>query len=550
MDDPARPPSPPSGPAEELEALLAEPGRWPGLDPEKLAHLLFYQCLSYGLQPDEEKIPALMALHRAGVERLHPASRRQLVVRLARAIERVHREHELREGAGCTNGLLPFLLDDPDPSVVSSAASEMALLLPLENGDPLTGPRYVRTLIDEVAGEDARAGIVAGLLQLGDERVGPLVAGAWRLLGDEGRQTLALLVQAFKGVHALLVEFLVSWLEDEAAAPQAAAFGMVAATLARAGRHASEHGVTEVRRKFPVSEAPAGEPYEEVRELQVEALAPALGERLGRLARAERPPRLMPHVLSYWGFDLAAYRSSAEAAVGAAAADPVTGLCEPQRMDLLPDWPESPEEETLLEWGIFNPIGPTINTLRLTPVQDAAALVYTLYHPTGSVSRVMGCLSRDAAPSEVCLLVRRVMARNGHANVWLLRSLPDYVHLPAASVIGPGEAAEAVGAARRAAIAAGEERMGLRWHAGRLRRLAADPWGTTRGEMQQGRAADAGGAALTRAAMAAEGDEEGADLDAYRTWLETAAAPGHVAALRAAIPEAWHEEPTEGDQEA
>lgn len=560
---------------EELDRLLADPTRWAEVDPEKLRHLLFYQCLSYGLEPDEARIPGLMDLHRVALARLDPAVRRQVVVHLARAIERVHREQDIREGAGCTNALLPFLLEDPDPAVVAAAAGEMALLLPREEGEELSGPRYVRSLLDEVRGDDARAGIVAGLLQLGDPRLEPLVSGSWGTLGEEGRQTLALLIQAFRGVHTLTVEFLVSWLEDESKNPAGATFGVVAATLARAGRYAGEHGVTHVRRSFPVTELPESEASDASRSLPIGEVAAPLLPRLAAAARREAPPRLMPHVLSYWGFDVEAYRLAAEAALAAARAtrDAATGLCEPERLDLVPDWPEEPELETQIEWGIFNPLGPSTNTLRLTPLDSSWALVYTLYHPAGSASRIMAAWdARPDAPS-LASAVGRVLSGNGRAGVWLVRSLPDYVYLPAGSALTAGDVAAGLAAARRAALVAGEPPANLRAHAERLRRLASDPWAVAGEEIQRAESATAahrdscrtgvppvgaddtrrtgvppvGADAESAAAAGAAAGERPAD---FLAWLDVAAAPAHVAAIRGQVPVAWQRlVATPGDDE-
>jgi hypothetical protein len=286
---------------DELDALLANPPAWASLDPGLLRHLLFYQCLSYGVSPEDDVIPRLMALARTAVARLDPAIRRQVVVQLARAIERLHREHAIRDGAGYTNALLPLLLEDRDPSVVSAAACELAILLPNDEDDPLSGPHYVHSLIDQLTAGDAKAGVLAGLLQLGDERVAPLVSHGWEHLDEDGRQTLALLIQAFRGLHTLAVEFLLSWLEHEAATPDTPSFGVVAATVARAGLHAAEHGIAEVERSFPVIDAPAGEPFRILRQWTLEAFRPQVAPRLRRLASGAAPPPMTVSVLRCWG---------------------------------------------------------------------------------------------------------------------------------------------------------------------------------------------------------------------------------------------------------
>jgi hypothetical protein len=286
---------------DELDALLDQPSAWPALEPELLRHLLFYKCLSYGIDPDDDEVPRVMRLARVAIDRLHPAVRRQVALQVARAVERLHREHNICDGAGYTNGLLPFLVEDPDPSVVSAAACEMAILMPLEDGDPMSGPQYVESLIDEIDRDDAKAGLVAGLLSLGDTRVEPLVAGTWRRLGGEGRQTLALLVQGVHGLQAGTVRFLLDWLEDEAADPQTPSFGTVAATMARAGAHAADHGIVEVVRAFPVTAAPEGQPFRVVRKWTLAEFLPVVRGRLRRLASGDNPPELVLSVLRYWG---------------------------------------------------------------------------------------------------------------------------------------------------------------------------------------------------------------------------------------------------------
>lgn len=302
MDDGTAPKPGEANPSlEELDGLLARPAEWPGLEPDLLRHLLFYQCLTYGIDPDDDAVPRVTALARLAVERLHPAVRRQVVLQVARAVERLHREHEIHEGAGYTNGLIPFLVEDRDPSVVQAAACEMAILLPLEEGDPMSGPQYVASFIDEIENDETRAGIVAGLLSLGDKRVDALMSRAWRKLGEEGRQSLALLIQAVHGLHVGTVKFLLDWLEDEAADTGTPSFGVVAATMARAGLHAADHGIADIVRAFPVIAAPEGKPFRIVRTWTRDELQPILRRRLERLASAAGPSELVDSVLRCWG---------------------------------------------------------------------------------------------------------------------------------------------------------------------------------------------------------------------------------------------------------
>jgi hypothetical protein len=288
-------------PIDELDALFSRPDVWDSLDDDTLRQLLVYECFACGLKPDSEATARLMGLARVAAVRLHPAARLQAVSNVARAIERVHRQHGVRAGAGATSGLLPFILEDPDPSVVAAASCELALLLPPDGHDPLSGPRHVASLIEQVALDDARAGIIGGLLLLGDPRVWPLLDRTWTRLGDDGRQTLALVIQGFHGLHALTVRFLLGWLESEAVRPESATFGVVAATMARAGHHAAEFGIVEVRRTFPVIDAPEGRPYEIVHEWPLEEFLPLVSDRLSGLASADSPPELVLAVLRHWG---------------------------------------------------------------------------------------------------------------------------------------------------------------------------------------------------------------------------------------------------------
>ncbi|HEY3380744.1 MAG TPA: hypothetical protein VGK32_03190 [Vicinamibacterales bacterium] len=519
-----------TGPSlDELDALLADPDRWPTLDPDLMRHLLFFQCLSYGINPEDETIPRLMALYKVGVERLPAEVRLQVVRHVARAIERVHRERDIRDGAGCTNGLLPFLLEDPDPGVVGVAALEMAVLMPIEDGDQLTGPRYVQSLVGQVASDDAKAGILSGLLQLGDPRVAPLVENGWTPLSEDGRQTLALLIQGFRGLSLLTADFLLAWLEAESNQPASATFGVVAATMARAGGHAAEHGLLELTRALPVIDAPETQPFTVARRWTLDEYGPTIAKRLSRAARAERPPQLMPHVLRYWGFGEVAYDLALRAAAPAARAATMPDeplLCEPTPLEITPEWDS--EEGKLLEWGVLGASGPTIQTLRVAPLVDegVSLLVHTIYHPSRNVSQVRAAIPLSESPARLGDVLLAAFRANGRGGVWLMRGLPAYVFASESLAMTLDLLTDLVVNAQIAAARVLEEDETLSdpdIHLQFLERLRHP--------------------SPTPAVVPEEPDGVGlrapADRAAYRRWLSVAADAGHVASLREQIPEAW-----------
>lgn len=453
MGDGGRPQlrNPSTPPIGDLGALLADPSRWSALDLGLLGQLYYHQCLSCALSQDEAAARRLTALAQVAAERLHPAVRRDLAIQVARAIEHLHRERQVREGGGCTGGLRPFLLEDPDPSVVAAAAAEMAVLQPLEEGDPLTGPRFVASLIGQLATDDARAGLLAGLLQLGDDRVEPLLSRGWALLGEDGRLTLALLIQGFRGLTPMTARFLLSWLEEEVRDPLSPSFGVVAATMARAGRHAADHGVVEVRRAFPVVDAIGGQPAAVVRQLTRAECVPVVAERLVRVAALECPPRLMLSVLSHWGLNREAYELGVEHGAQAARGRGTGAegiLAVPEVLEISPAWGD--QTGVVVEWGGD---GPAVDTLRLTPVRrvDMVALVQTRYRPTGSASRVLALVAPDAGERSLADLLSALCAAAPEASPWP-GSLPDYLHVPASSPLG---AAALIDALARGVAAAG-----------------------------------------------------------------------------------------------
>jgi hypothetical protein len=183
--------------------LAAAPDAWATLDSESLKQLTHWQCTQYALSGDAERIVPLGSLYQLLVQRTSAAERSDLLQSLATGIV----------AEGHVNALLPFLFEEPEHTIISSAALNHAVAMQPRDGDPLAGPRYVREIAENHTEDDARKGsILAGVLLLGDRRTLPILRGCWRFLGRDGR---ARLVNARSGwVYASVIDFLLDWIED------------------------------------------------------------------------------------------------------------------------------------------------------------------------------------------------------------------------------------------------------------------------------------------------------------------------------------------------
>ena len=503
-----------------LDELLAHPDTWPTLPRAQVGRLLFYACLAYGLDSEGRDGEAVLRLHADAVGLLPSASRAEIVEQLGSAIERVLRTGGDVQGS-VTSALLPFMLQDPDPAVVCAAASLYATLVPDDEEGPLAGPRAVRDLLEERTDGEGRAGLLAGLLQLGDSRVEPLVLGEWRHLDAEGRQSLALLIQSFHGVHALTVAFLVEWLAGEAQRNDEAGLGMAAATLGRAGRYALEHGVIDRRLAFPVTTAPPDSSSSVAAEWSGEGFGQRIRTTLLSLADLEPIPALLPNVLSLWGLD----EDALHVAVRVAWANLREGEAverQPIPLGLIPTW--RPADPAVMEWGALAGPAPTIHTLRIVRLRHDGSqgplslFVYARLQPTHAFAALVGRAEGpdDRSRTEAAFVdLFRAEAERGEG--WVV-PVPDYVHVP------PG-----FDVSRRAieeGFVAGLVDSGVR---------AGDLSGATRhrrGSSSHARQVDA-------AHDSRQADAGVPTPSQVVQWLDVVAEPGHVQRVREQMPAAW-----------
>lgn len=224
----------------ELAEIAGDPERRATLDGDALLLVTFQQCLYYGHTQDPAIAAALAALYPELVAKTAGAERVELLDRVAAAVE---------EGGSPVLALLPFLLHEPEPEAVAVAAETFASLVPLEDGDELTGPRELLALLEHAEEEGTRVGLAAALLRFGDRRLRPLVDEAWRRLDAPARVRLAGLRGAGNVLFAATVEFWLDALED--ATPEV--FAATTGLLGRMPREADPPRVLDVRRKFPAN---------------------------------------------------------------------------------------------------------------------------------------------------------------------------------------------------------------------------------------------------------------------------------------------------------
>ena len=272
----------------EVIYLLESPERWPGLDDAKLLRFADLAIALYAVTCREPMIRRLVQLYRLCVERFAVDERLEMFKRL---------EDGVIAGALTVNAMLPFLFEDPDLAVVSSATMAFAANYPLSDGDPMTGPRAAVRVLRTMTVAN-RAGIFAGLLLMGDRRVTALLREVEPELTREERYAAAFARTGF--LNAGTVEFWLELLERCPGDADDVRFGAAAAALERLAETAAVPFVTEVQRSFPpVNDE--GEPIATLERWSVEEYSQRIAPRLLAIAAREPEPRVMPRVLEAWG---------------------------------------------------------------------------------------------------------------------------------------------------------------------------------------------------------------------------------------------------------
>src|SRR5262249_33752149 len=116
---------------------------------DEIARTLVLKCIEYGRSNDESQIPLLFALYREWIGRSSAETRLQALQVLTAAIE----EHR-----GCAIlALMPFITAETESHIISTAALNLCVLYPVEV-DPLAGPRFLASVLDQIPAPDGTAG--------------------------------------------------------------------------------------------------------------------------------------------------------------------------------------------------------------------------------------------------------------------------------------------------------------------------------------------------------------------------------------------------------
>jgi hypothetical protein len=273
--------------ARAIEAM-GRPDLWTTMDLEVLQMMLFLRLARYGNDPDTDSIGELSRLYGVFRERLPAQARLQF--------EQIICDGVMERRTGYC-ALLPFMICETDDSVVSTASLDLAMLMPREHGDPLTGPKFILARFERAGDAPMRQlGMLSGLLLLGDERLLPLIKGKWKeIKSAEHRSRLAAARSGF--VLTLQVEFLLDWLETTG---NEGDIGAIAAAMVKMPYQAQAGAVMRQRRCFPASDAAPGKAIECLESVSFPEYAERIRPRLERLIARESEPKVIPMILTSW----------------------------------------------------------------------------------------------------------------------------------------------------------------------------------------------------------------------------------------------------------
>lgn len=296
------------GNVEEALRLFASESEWAGLNLAETEFVLEEALKCYGSIADGSQIRPLFAFYRRYLGMAEVSRRQALLTRITEFVSDGRQNRYL--------ALLCFQSADTDGQIISGASLDLAMVMPCEGGDALTGPKHVAThacgLLRAKRGgpkSDDEGHAAAGLLLLGDKRLLPLLEEIWVHLSPEGRRRM---VQRRSNlVSTLMVEFLLRRLEAD---KEEEYFGELGAALHNLPAIAAQqpiNAVLDIRRNFGLP--PGKEPMELLSHEDIPTAFARFRPRLQALIDRESGPiKVLNATMSVWA-EAAGWSPSAEA---------------------------------------------------------------------------------------------------------------------------------------------------------------------------------------------------------------------------------------------
>jgi hypothetical protein len=284
------------GNVEEALRLFANENEWAGLSLVETEFVLEETLKCYGSTFDGAMILELFKFYRRYLGMADVGRRQQLLTRMTEFLSNGQQHRSI--------ALLCFISADTDGQITSGAALDLAMVMPADKGDPLTGPKFaafhgcggVRAKLGK-PGSDDEGDVAAGLLLLGDMRLLPLLEEIWERLTPEGRRRMVL--RRSNLVSALMIEFLLRRLEADKEEEYFGELGAALHNLAALAAKQPINAVLDIRRNFGL---PAGkEPMELLGHEDIPTAFARFRPRLQALIDRESGPiKVLNATISVW----------------------------------------------------------------------------------------------------------------------------------------------------------------------------------------------------------------------------------------------------------
>jgi hypothetical protein len=281
---------------DEAMRLFVSVEEWGGLNLAETEFVLEEALKRYRAPFDGVLVGVLFSLYRRYVGMADVARRQRLLTRMTEFFSAGRQNQAI--------SLLCFISADTDGQITSGAALDLAMVMPADKGDPLTGPKFVafhgcggvRAKLGKPASDD-EGDVAAGLLLLGDMRLLPLLEEIWERLSPEGRRRMV--CRRSNLVSAVVVDFLLRRLEAD---KEEEYFGELGAALHNLPAFAAKqpiNAVLDIRRNFGLP--PGKEPMELIGHEDIPTAFARFRPRLQALIDRESGPiKVLNATISVW----------------------------------------------------------------------------------------------------------------------------------------------------------------------------------------------------------------------------------------------------------